>query len=121
MYFVHQVTICSSCPKQEHGEGIIYLVRYLKRIQNIGLKLKPERSKGFEDYCDVHFSGNWNQNFAKSDPSTTKSRSIWIIFYAARPIVLTSKLQTQDALSIIEVEYISLSMSLGDIFPPYSC
>ena len=46
MYAVHQVTKYSSCPKQEHREAILYLVQYLKRTLDIGLKFKPHRSKG---------------------------------------------------------------------------
>ena len=57
-YVIHQVTKSSFCPKQEHREAICYLFRYLKQTQDIGMKFKPERFKGFEDYCDADFSGN---------------------------------------------------------------
>ena len=75
MYAVHQIAKYSSCPKQEHGEAIHYLVRYLKRTCDIGLKFKPDRSKGFENYCDTYVSGNWNKDFAETNPSTAKSTS----------------------------------------------
>ena len=51
LYAVHQVAKYSSCPKQEHGEAVLYIVRYLKRTRDVGLKFKPDPSKGFEDYC----------------------------------------------------------------------
>ena len=117
MYAVHQVAKYSSCHKQEHGEAILYIIRYLKQTKDIGLKFKPDKSKAFENYCDADFSGNLNQNFAEHDSSTTKSRSGWIIFYAAYLIVWALKLQTQVALSMMKVEYISLSMSLQDVIP----
>ncbi|KAL7449562.1 hypothetical protein ACHAXS_000208, partial [Conticribra weissflogii] len=48
------------------------------------------------------------------DPSTANSRSDWIIFYAACPIILASKLQSQVALLTTEAECIALSTSLRD-------
>eukprot|EP00956_Cyclotella_meneghiniana_P030555 scaffold77192_cov37-Cyclotella_meneghiniana.AAC.9 len=98
MYAVHQ--IASADPRKEHGEAILYLVRYLKKTRHLGLKFKPDESKGFDCYCDADFSGNWNSLFASADPSTAKSRSGWIV-----------------ALSTTEAEYIALSMSLRDVIP----
>ena len=110
MYAIHQVAKYSSCPKQDHGETFLYIICYLKWTRDIGLKFKPDKSKGFENFCDANFSENWNQNFAEINPSTAKSMSGWIIFYAACPIVWALKLQTQVALSMMEVKYISLSV-----------
>jgi hypothetical protein len=117
MYATHQVAKYSSDPRQTHGEAIEYLVRYLKRTRDLGLSFKPNPSKGFECYCDADFSGNWSKVFAPVDPSTAKSRSGWIIFYAGCPICWASKLQTQVALSTTEAEYIAMSMALRDVIP----
>ena len=95
----------------------MYICRYLMRTRDIGLRFKPDPSKGFENYCDADFSGNWAAQFAEFDPSTAKSRSGWITFYAACPIIWASKLQTQVALSTTEAEYIALSQSLRDVIP----
>ncbi len=78
MYATHQVAKYSSDPRQSHGEAILYLVRYLKKTRDIGLKFTPDPTKGFECYCDSDFSGLWNKEFAPVDPSTAKSRSGWI-------------------------------------------
>ncbi|KAL7475305.1 LOW QUALITY PROTEIN: hypothetical protein ACHAW6_001227 [Cyclotella cf. meneghiniana] len=51
------------------------------------------------------------------DPSMAKSRSSWIGYYAACPIIWASKLQSQVALSITEAEYIAMSMALYDVIP----
>jgi hypothetical protein len=51
------------------------------------------------------------------DPSTAKSRSGWIIFYAGCPVSWASKLQSQVALSTTEAEYIAMSQSLCDVIP----
>ena len=117
MYAVHQVAKYSADPRQEHGEAIVYIVKYLKATRHIGLRFKPDASKGFQCYCDADFAGNWNKEFAETDPSTAKSRSGWVVFYAACPIIWASKLQSQVALSTTEAEYIAMSMALRDVIP----
>jgi hypothetical protein len=117
MYATHQIAKYSSDPRQSHGEAILYLVRYLKKMRDLGLKFKPDPKKGFECYCDANFSGNWNKAFAPVDPSTSKSRSGWIIFYAGRPVSWASKLQSQVALSTTEAKYIAMSQSICDVIP----
>jgi hypothetical protein len=117
MYATHQVAKYSSDPRQTHGEAILHIVRYLKRTRDLGLKFKPNPDKGFECYCDADFSGNWNKEFAQIDPSTAKSRSGWIVFYAGCPVCWASKLQSQVALSTTEAEYIAMSMALRDVIP----
>ena len=54
-------------------------------------------------------AGNWNINTAEHDASTEKSRLGYIVLYAGCPIIWSSKLQTQVALSTTEAEYVSLS------------
>jgi hypothetical protein len=100
-----------------HSKAILYLVCYLKKTRNLGLHFKPDPSIGFECYCNADFSGLWNKTFASVDPSTAKSRSGWIIFYAGCPITWASKLQSQVALSTTEAEYIAMSQALSDIIP----
>jgi hypothetical protein len=46
MYAVHQVSKYSAYSRQEHGEAIIYIVKYLKAMRHIGLRFKPDPSKG---------------------------------------------------------------------------
>jgi hypothetical protein len=115
MYATHQIAKYSSYPRQSHGKAILYLVCYLKKMCNLGLKFKPDPKKGFECYCDANFSENWNKVFASVDPSTAKSQSGWMIFYAGCPISWASKLQSQVALSTTEAKYIAMSQSLCDI------
>ena len=117
VYAFHQVAKYTAAPRMEHGEAIIYIVRYLKGTRHVGFRFRPDPSKGFQCYCDTDFAGNRNKDFAKADPSTAKSRSGWIIFYAGCPIIWASKLQSQVALSTTEAEYIAMSMALCDIIP----
>jgi hypothetical protein len=70
------------------------------------------------DFDDTaYFSGLWNKALAPVDPSTSKSRSGWIIFYAGCPVSWASKLQSQVALSTTEAEYIAMSQALRDVIP----
>jgi hypothetical protein len=117
IYAVHQIAKFSSDPRKEHGEAIIYLMRYLMKTRDLGLRFKPDPTSGFECYCDADFAGNWHKDFAMYDPSTAKSRSGWVIFYAKCPIIFASRLQTQVALSTTEAEYIALSTALRDVIP----
>jgi hypothetical protein len=119
MYVTHQIAKYSSNPRQSHGESILYLVHYLKKKRDLGLKFKPDSKKGFECYCDADFSGNWNKVVAPVDPTTAKSRNGWIIFYAGCPVSWASKLQSQVSLSTTEAEYIAMSQSLRlhDVIP----
>jgi hypothetical protein len=68
-------------------------------------------------YADADFAGNWNKSTAAQDISTAKSRTGFVITFAGCPILWTSKLQTQIALSTTEAEYISLSESLRSAIP----
>ena len=75
MFAVHSCAKYSSDPRKEHGEAVLYIAMYLKRTRTLGLKFKPNPSKGFEDYVDADFSGLWNRIEAPTDPSTAKSRA----------------------------------------------
>ncbi len=98
MYATHQIAKYLSDSRQSHGKAILYLVYYLKKTRDLGLKFKPDSKKCFECYCDADFSGNWNREFAPVDPSTAKSQSRWIIFYTGSPVSWASKLKSQVAL-----------------------
>jgi hypothetical protein len=119
MYAMHQLTKYSSNPREPHEDATLYLIRYLKKTRDIGLKFTPDPDKGFKCYCDANFSGLWKKQFARCDPSTSKSRSGWVVFYAGCPIIWASCLQTQTqvALSTTEAEYITMSQSLKDVLP----
>ncbi len=77
----------------------------------------PDPEKGFECYCTADFMGLQNKAFPPVDPSTAKSLSSWIIFYAGCPVSLASKLQSQVAPPTTEAKDIAISQSLHDIIP----
>ena len=116
-YAVHQCARFCEEPKAEHIKAVEHLAKYLRETRNQGIILDPDPTKSCEVWVDADFSGNWNKETAPSDPSTAKSRSGYVITYGSCPIVWTSKLQTQIALSSCEAEYISLSQSLRETIP----
>ncbi len=117
MYAKHQLTKYSSNLCEPHGEAALYLVRYLKKSCDIGIRFRPDPDKGFECYCNADFSVLWNKQFTRHVPSTVESRSGWVVFYADCPIIWASKLQTQVALLTTEAEYIMILQSLRDVLP----
>ncbi|KAL7483237.1 hypothetical protein ACHAW6_008887 [Cyclotella cf. meneghiniana] len=112
LYATHMVAKYSSNPRQEHGQAIFYIVRYLIKTWYLGLHFKTDPSKGLYCYANVDFSGEWNKDFAKLDPSTAISMSCWFILYANCPVIWCSKLHSQMALSTTKAEYIVLSQAL---------
>ncbi|KAL7475502.1 hypothetical protein ACHAW6_001413, partial [Cyclotella cf. meneghiniana] len=117
LFATHQIAKYSSDPRQEHGEAMLYSVQYLNKTCHLGIKCYPDPTQGCECYCDADFLRNWTRDFAQFDPSTSKSRSGWVVFYAEFPIIWASKLQSQVALSTTEAEYIGMSMALCNVIP----
>ncbi len=117
VYATHQLTKYSSDPREPHGEAVLYFVCYLKNTHDLGMQFEPDQDQSFECYYDTDFSGDWNKHLALYDPSTAKSRSGWIMFYAGCPVIWASKLQTKVALSTTDAEYIAMSQFLQDILP----
>ncbi|KAL7480661.1 hypothetical protein ACHAW6_006333 [Cyclotella cf. meneghiniana] len=76
------------------------------RLQSIHLTLERSMVKLQLEYLFLH-----------QLTSTAKSRSGWIIFYAACHLIWTTKLQSQVALSTTEAEYITMSRALCDVIP----
>jgi len=103
--------------REPHGEALLYLICYLKKMHAIGIPFSPRSDWGFDCYCNADFAGNWNCSLAPFNPSTAKSRSGWVVFYAECPVVWASKLQSQVAMSTTEAEYIAMSQSLRDVLP----
>ena len=117
MYAMHQLAKYSSNPREPHGEALLYLICYLMLTRDIGLRFSPNSDHGFDCYADADFAGNWNKALAPHDPSTAKSCSGWIVFYAGCPVIWASKLPSMVALSTTEAEYIARSQALCDVLP----
>ena len=76
----------------------------------------PDPSKGLEVYVDANFVGGWDPENSL-DADTLYSPTGFVICYASCPILWTSKLQTEIALSTAEAEYIAMSQALRETIP----
>jgi len=83
-YMLHINSPSTPWTREPNGEAALFLVRYLKKSRDIGIRFRPDPDKGFECFCDADFSGLWNKQFARHDPSTAQSRSGWVVFYAVQ-------------------------------------
>ena len=117
LYAVHQCARFSSNPRKEHTFVVEYIGRYLKGTSELGLSFSPDISKSFEFFADADYCGNWSRSFVNTDPSTAKSRSVWIITYVGCPIIWASKLQTHVATFTTMDEYIAMSSALRYVIP----
>ena len=113
---VHACARYSHNPKQTHATAIKHILRYLKGTADKGMVIKPNSIDALDCYVDSDFAGNYN-TIPDQDPSSTKSRSGYVIMFQGCPILWVSKMQTQCALSTMESEYLALSQAMRDLIP----
>jgi hypothetical protein len=65
---------------------------------------------------DADFAGLWSPSNTH-DPISVKSRTGYVITFASCPVLWSSKLQSEIALSTTESEYIAMSQAARDILP----
>ena len=116
-YATHHIARYVNNPKQEHGEAIKYLGRYLVETKDKGYIMNPDPSKGIEIYVDASFCQDWDPSLAGEDIDTARSRYGYIITYAGVPLVWKSSLATEVCLSTTEAELVGLSQSLRAAIP----
>ena len=81
-FVAHSCARYSTFPKQKHEEVVEYIDRYLKGMSKVEMPFHPKRNEAFNQSTDADFTGNWLQEYVKSDPTMAKSRSGWVITYA---------------------------------------
>ena len=75
-YAVHQCARFLHCPKRSHSEAVERIGLYLLGTRDKGILIDPDRqTEQFECWVDAAFAGEWNQEFAETDPTTAKSRT----------------------------------------------
>jgi hypothetical protein len=89
IYATHQIAKYSSDPRQLHGEAVLYLICYLKKTRDLGLRFKPDSTKGFECYCDV---------MQTSPGCGTRHLHLWTPVLPSHKVV--GSFSMQDALSL---------------------
>jgi hypothetical protein len=115
-FAVHQCARYTHAPRDPHVKAIIRIVRYLQQTKTRGLVLKPKRHLCVDCYVDSDFCGRWKVE-PPTDPASVRSRSGYIITLAGCPLLWTSKLQTEIALSTMQAEFVALSLSVRELLP----
>ena len=90
-YSTHQCARFVEQPKDEHGEAIRQIVRYLIGSKDKGITIEPDLSKGLEVYVDSDFADNWDRNDS-SNKDTTRTRHGYYISYNGVPLLWKSQL-----------------------------
>ena len=115
-YAVHQCARFSADPRMPHAVALKRIGRYLKGTRDQGFIIKPDKRCNLDCYVDADFAGLWNYEDLQ-DPSVARSRTGYFITLGNTPVVWSSKLQTEIALSTMESEYIALSTALRALLP----
>ena len=113
---VHACARYTHAQRKSHATAVKHIFRYLKGTQDKGMILKPNSTQALNCYVDSDFAGNY-QACPDQDPTSTKSRTGYVILYQGCPILWVFKMQTQCALSTMEREYLALSQAMRDLIP----
>ena len=115
-YAVHQCARFTHNPRLSHQHAILRICRYLKATEDKGLSFKPTQQLTLDCYVDADFAGLYNVEH-QNDPVCVKSRTGFVLTLGGCPLLWSSKLQTEIALSTTEAEYIALSQSMRALLP----
>jgi hypothetical protein len=115
-YAVHQCACFAKSPKAEYTAAVKRIGRYLLETADKGIVCHPNDAL-VTCYADASFVGEWDKSIAHESPDTARSRMGFIVMYVNCPIIWSSKLQTEFALSATEAKYIALSPSLREVIP----
>lgn len=113
---VHQCARFTNNPMLSHERAVTRICRYLLSSRDKGIAYRPDNTLGLQCYVDADFAGGWSQLDA-DNPDNLMSRTGYVIMYAGCPILWSSKLQTEIALSTTEAEYIALSQATREVLP----
>jgi hypothetical protein len=113
---VSQVARFSHSPKRSHEKALERIGCYLKGTMDKGLILKPNGILNVDAHVDTDFAGLALKE-DRSDPTSVKSRTGFVISIANCPVVWHSKLQSQIATSSTHAEYIGLSTAMKTVLP----
>jgi hypothetical protein len=115
-FAVHQCARFVSNPNQTHQAAVKHLCRCILGTRDKGLVLRPNYHHCLTPFVDADFARLWHKGYAHRR-ETALSCTGFILCYAKCPIIWTSKLQSEVALSTCKAEYIALSMCARSLIP----
>ena len=90
---VHACVRYTHSPKKSHATAVKHILKYLKGTLDKGIILAPNNKHELNCFVDSDFAKNYNIHHDQ-DPTSTKSRTGYIILYQGYPVLWTSKMQT---------------------------
>ena len=115
-YSVSQVARFMFSPNLRHENAIKMIGRYLVGTKDKGMILKPTETLNINAYPDADFAGLYGYE-DNNDPVCVRSRTGFVITVANCPVLWSSKLQTETAMSTMEAEVIALANCCKELFP----
>ena len=115
-FAVSQVARFCHNPRKAHGTAVKTILRYLKGTYHRGTIVSPKKILSLDCYVDADFAGLFKSD-PMADPSSSKSRTGYVILLGGTPLIWKSKLQTRTSLSTLEAEYTALSAALRQMLP----
>ena len=112
----HQYARFCNDLKHIHERAVKKIVKYLLGMKERGIVCRPDENKGLECYADADFAGSWDIR-DPNNPDNVMLRTGYVAICPGCPAVWCSKLQTEIALSTMEVEYITLSQAMQEVIP----
>ena len=115
-FTVHQCAQFTHCAKKSHEDAVKHICHYLHGTKDQGIIFKSTGNLTVECYVDADFASPWTFE-VDQDPVCVKSCTRYVLTFGGCPLLWTSKLLTEIALSTMEAEYIDLSQSMRDVIP----
>ena len=113
---MHQCARFSTDPKRSHEVAVKRIGRHLLDTKDEGIIFNPSNTSYLDCYVDADFAGMYKVEDS-DDPISVKSRIGYVLIFAESPLLWSTKLQSEIALSTTEAEYIALSQSMRDLIP----
>lgn len=115
-FSVHQCARFTHSPKQKHANAVKRIVRYLLGTKTEGMTFTPDKDMRLDCYVDADYARLWRHE-DDQDPVCVKSRTGYVMTLGGCPLVWSSKLQVEIALSTLEAEYVAISMAMRELLP----
>jgi hypothetical protein len=113
-FAVNQCARFGTNPREPHHKAIKRIVGYLIKTRDEGMRIRPTGKNTIDCYVDSDFAGLTGKEDPQ-DPTSTRSRTGYVICLGDNPIFWQSKLQTITALHTMEAEYIAASAAMKSL------
>ena len=104
------------CARKLHETALKHIGRYLLTTRDQGMILNPSIQLNIDAYPDADFAGLYIHEDSL-DPVFVRSITGFLITVANCPVIWSSKLQTETALSTMEAEVVAMASCCRELFP----